>query len=45
VLAVLPMSRALAWWRPEWLLLVLVYWTMALPHRVGLFTALLCRPA
>jgi rod shape-determining protein MreD len=41
VLAVLPMSRALAWWRPDWILLVLVYWTMALPQRVGLFTALL----
>ena len=40
VLAVLPMGHSLAWWRPEWLLLVLVYWTIALPHRVGLMTAL-----
>jgi rod shape-determining protein MreD len=40
VLAILPVDRALAWWRPEWLLLVLVYWTIALPHRVGLLTAL-----
>lgn len=40
VFAVLPMSRDIAWWRPEWLLLVLVYWSIALPHRVGLFTAL-----
>jgi rod shape-determining protein MreD len=40
VLAVVPIDRALAWWRPEWLLLVLVYWTIALPHRVGLVTAL-----
>ena len=40
VLAVLPLNRELAWWRPEWLLLVLIYWTIALPHRVGMFTAL-----
>jgi len=40
ILAVLPLGRTLAWWRPEWLLLVLVYWAIALPHRVGLFTAL-----
>lgn len=41
VLAVLPLTRALLWWRPEWILLVLVYWTIALPHRVGLVTALI----
>jgi len=40
ILALLPLGRDLAWWRPEWLLLVLVYWTIALPHRVGLITAL-----
>jgi rod shape-determining protein MreD len=40
VFAVLPLGRDLAWWRPEWLVLVLIYWTIALPHRVGLFTAL-----
>ncbi|EAQ98985.2 rod shape-determining protein MreD [Congregibacter litoralis KT71] len=40
VLAVIPLTRALLWWRPEWILLVLVYWTIALPHRVGLVTAL-----
>ncbi|MEE4278489.1 MAG: rod shape-determining protein MreD [Halieaceae bacterium] len=41
LLAMLPLGRSLAWWRPEWLLLVLVYWAIALPHRVGLLTALL----
>ncbi|MFK7829141.1 MAG: rod shape-determining protein MreD [Congregibacter sp.] len=41
VLAVLPLERSLAWWRPEWMLLVLLYWAIALPHRVGLLTALL----
>ncbi len=40
ILAVLPLDRGLAWWRPEWILLVLVYWTIALPHRVGMFTAM-----
>jgi rod shape-determining protein MreD len=40
VLAVLPLGHSLAWWRPEWVALVMVYWTIALPHRVGLFTAL-----
>lgn len=39
VLALVPLGRSLAWWRPEWLLLVLVYWAIALPHRVGLLTA------
>ena len=38
--AALPLARDLAWWRPEWLLLVLVYWAIALPHRVGIITAL-----
>ncbi|WOJ94998.1 rod shape-determining protein MreD [Congregibacter variabilis] len=40
VLAVLPLTESLIWWRPEWILLVLLYWTIALPHRVGLVTAL-----
>ncbi|MDP5070349.1 MAG: rod shape-determining protein MreD [Congregibacter sp.] len=40
VLAVMPLARSLIWWRPEWILLVLLYWTIALPHRVGLTTAL-----
>jgi len=40
LLATLPLDRPLAWWRPEWPLLVLVYWAIALPHRVGLLTAL-----
>jgi len=39
VLAVLPLGPWLAWLRPEWLLLVVTYWVIALPHRVGLLTA------
>ncbi len=41
ILAVLPFPQWLAWGRPEWVLLVLVYWVIALPQRVGLITALL----
>lgn len=37
--AVLPLPSWLAAWRPEWAVLVLIYWVMALPHRVGLLTA------
>ena len=39
ILAVVPLDRSLAWWRPEWMLLVIIYWAIALPHRIGLFTA------
>jgi len=39
VLAVLPMKQPLAWLRPEWTALVLLYWAIALPERVGVFTA------
>jgi rod shape-determining protein MreD len=39
VLAVLPLAPALVWLRPEWVLLTLTYWVIALPQRVGLVTA------
>lgn len=41
VLAVLPMPHWLMWVRPEWVALILIYWAIALPHRVGILTALL----
>jgi len=41
VLAVLPLPQWLLWGRPEWLALVLIYWTIALPARVGVVTGLL----
>src|SRR5690554_152835 len=41
VLALMPMSLGLAAWRPDWQLLVLLYWLMALPHRVNIGTAFL----
>ena len=41
LLAVLPLPGWLLWGRPEWLALTLIYWCIALPHRVGIVTALL----
>lgn len=41
LLAVIPLPAWLLWARPEWMALVLVYWVIALPHRVGLFTGLI----
>ena len=41
VLAVLPLPQWLLWGRPEWVALAVIYWTIALPHRVGIATALL----
>ena len=40
VLAVVPLPDWLMWGRPEWVALTLVYWVIALPHRVGIATAL-----
>lgn len=40
VLAVLPMPLWLLWGRPEWVCLAVIYWSIALPHRVGVLTAL-----
>jgi len=40
-LAVLPLPQWLLWGRPEWVALTLIYWTIALPNRVGIATALI----
>jgi len=40
VFAVLPLPAWLLWARPEFPALVLIYWCIALPHRVGMFSAL-----
>lgn len=37
---IMPMPSIAVYWRPSWLLLVLIYWSMALPHRFNIFTAL-----
>ena len=36
LLTLLPLPDALVWWRPNWILMVLIYWIMALPHRIGI---------
>ena len=41
VLAVLPLPQWALWARPAWVALTLIYWTIALPHRVGMVTGLL----
>ncbi|MDX1802889.1 MAG: rod shape-determining protein MreD [Alcanivorax sp.] len=35
LLEVIPMPGRLDWVRPEWLLMVLIYWVLAVPGRVG----------
>lgn len=39
MLSALPLPEEMQWWRPEWVLLVLLYWIVASPTRVGLGTA------
>lgn len=39
LLLVLPLPPWLESFRPEWAALVVIYWVMAMPHRVGLFVA------
>lgn len=39
ILGIVPMPVWLELWRPEWVALVLMYWVIALPHKVGLMTA------
>lgn len=34
-LSILPMPEWARWARPEWVALVVIYWVIALPHRVG----------
>lgn len=39
VLTIIPLPSWMVAFRPEWLALVMIYWCMALPHRVGILTA------
>ncbi|KDE40765.1 MAG: rod shape-determining protein MreD [Nitrincola lacisaponensis] len=39
VLSQIPLPDFLLWYRPEWVALVLIYWVLMLPHRVGLVSA------
>lgn len=39
VLSQIPMPDFMTWARPEWVVLVLIYWVMALPYRIGIGSA------
>ena len=39
MLAIVPLPGWLEMWRPKWIALVLIYWVIALPHRLGLASA------
>lgn len=39
MLSILPLPEVIAPFRPDWLLLTLAYWTIALPHRANVGTA------
>ncbi|KFZ31185.1 rod shape-determining protein MreD [Pseudidiomarina salinarum] len=41
VLMVMPLPAFLEPWRPDWLSLVIIYWLLAIPHRVGFGTVLI----
>lgn len=38
-LEILPLPDIVEWWRPSWMLMTIIYWTMALPSRVGIIWA------
>lgn len=39
ILGIVPMPPWLELWRPEWVALILIYWVIALPHKVGMISA------
>jgi len=38
-LRIMPLPEPLALYNPDWVLLVLIYWSLAVPERVGIFYA------
>tara|TARA_Y100001973_G_C5083980_1_gene273908 strand:- start:33 stop:515 length:483 start_codon:yes stop_codon:yes gene_type:complete len=40
VLTIMPIPAVLEPWRPDWVSIVLIYWLIAIPHRVGFGTVL-----
>lgn len=38
-LKVMPLSPALQFWNPDWVLLVLIFWLLALPYKWGIFSS------
>lgn len=39
MLSQLPLPQVAEWFRPEWVVMIMIYWVMALPERVGLGSA------
>ncbi len=39
LLQIMPLPSLVEAWRPDWLLLVMFYWAMALPHRYNILSA------
>lgn len=39
ILSQIPLPELLVWYRPEWVALVLIYWVLSVPHRIGLGSA------
>lgn len=35
MLTILPLPHWIAWYRPSWVLMILFFWMVALPHRIG----------
>ena len=39
IFSILPLPLILNAFRPDWMILIIFYWVLALPHRVGIFHA------
>lgn len=39
MLMIVPLPEHAAWFRPQFVMLVLIYWVLQLPHRIGVLTA------
>ena len=42
ILAIMPLPLVVKAYRPDWTLMVLIYWTLALPHRVNVGVGWIC---
>jgi rod shape-determining protein MreD len=42
ILAIVPLPHIFEAYRPDWTLMVLIYWSLALPHRVNVGVAWIC---
>lgn len=36
---IIPLPAALQIWNPDWILIVIIYWSLVLPYRCGIFSA------